>query len=98
MGKSKNRGKNSNAKNDNEYTPLGTKSLNLGKNLFKKWTKEENILYAEYLKNNLIEILNLQSRVSHCFFIKMAEELRIGKNNLQCRSHHQKMLKKYYNL
>ena len=29
------------------------------------------------------------------FFNQMAKELRIGRNNRQCRSHHQKMMKKY---
>ena len=29
------------------------------------------------------------------FFSQMADQLKIGKNNLQCRSHHQKMMKRY---
>ena len=34
-------------------------------------------------------------RVVKNFFVQMAKELKINKNNMQCRSHHQKMMKKY---
>ena len=62
---------------------------------YSKWLPEENAKYAKYLEENEGEFEITKSRRTLNFFIKMAEELGLGKNNLQCRSHHQKMLKKY---
>ena len=52
-------------------------------------------MYAQFLSNNQEEFDSSKERRSMKFFTLMAEELAIGKNNLQCRSHHQKMLKKF---
>ena len=62
---------------------------------FKKWTKEENRKYAEFLRDNQEEFEEGKERRTLYFFNKMAAYLDIGKDNLQCRSHHQKMLLRF---
>ena len=80
---------------DQEYIPKFQKEADNSQKRFKKWTKSENEEYAKYLLAHLDEIQENEHRVSHCFFNKMSKELQINRDNLQCRSHHQKMLKKH---
>lgn len=61
----------------------------------KKWSPHENYLYAKFLVINLPEFEDPKGRRSQNFFTRMAEWLDIGKDNLQCRSHHQKMMNRY---
>ena len=62
---------------------------------YKKWTDEENMLYAKFLLDNIDEFSGDDRRRSMKFFSRMAECMLFPKNNLQCRSHHQKMMIKY---
>ena len=61
----------------------------------RKWSARENYLYASFLAINASEFEDEKGRRSQNFFTRMAEWLHIGKDNLQCRSHHQKMMARY---
>lgn len=63
--------------------------------VYSKWTLSENIAYAHFLRENIYEFSKEAGRRSLYFFNEMAITLDIGRNNQQCRSHHQKMEKKY---
>ena len=63
--------------------------------MYHKWLGHENIVYAKFLEENMSEFETTKDRRSLNFFTKMSRCLDIGKTNLQCRSHHQKMLKKH---
>ena len=63
--------------------------------IFKKWSKEENLLYAQFLKTHPEEFQRGKDRRSMNFFTVMSTALNIGKSNVQCRSHHQKMVYRY---
>lgn len=59
-----------------------------------KWTAEENQLYIEFLEENFAHFENADTRRKYQVFRAMAE--RIPKRDYeQCRSHHQKMERKY---
>ena len=62
---------------------------------YSKWSVPQNKLYAEFLSQNIEEFEINKDRRSLNFFTKMAKELPLNKTNLQCRSHHQKMMKHY---
>ena len=61
----------------------------------RKWSPRENYLYAQFLSLNPSEFEDEKGRRSQNFFTRMADWLDIGKDNLQCRSHHQKMMARY---
>ena len=63
--------------------------------VYSKWTKDENIEYARFLMAHLEEFDRKDGRRSLYFFNLMASTLQNGRNNQQCRSHHQKMEKKF---
>ena len=60
-----------------------------------RWGPEEHLLYAAFLERNREIFVNRVNRLPPGFFHKMAAELNIGRNNCQCRTHHQKMMEKY---
>ena len=62
---------------------------------YTKWYPEENKKYANFLKENYDELVYSDRRKPLNFYHKMSKVLNIGRNNVQCRSHHQKMQKKY---
>ena len=75
--------------------PWAVKKAQCGQKRYNKWPKEENMAYAQFLINHQIEFECKKDRRSSKFFSAMAEELNNGRDNKKCRSHHQKMLKKY---
>ena len=64
---------------------------------FPKWSLEENEIYIEFLEENLSTIENREGRKARCFYKLMSMRMNGVKNNEQCRSHHQKMIKHYHN-
>lgn len=67
----------------------------LRERIYHRWTWDENLKYANFLSATRSEFDDYKERRPMKFFIRMAKALSVGKNNLQCRSHHQKMLKKF---
>lgn len=78
------REKNCSQKKDEDYIPYGKK------NSYKRWTIDENRLYVEFLKNSSI-IETAEPSKGDRLFKKMADKIQT-KNNMQCRTHHQKLL------
>ena len=62
---------------------------------YNKWSEEENLSYCFFLQANLNEFNPDRCRRTKNFFNRMSEFLEEERDNEQCRSHHQKMLKKY---
>ena len=60
-----------------------------------RWSAEENVEYAIFLQKNYFKGEDRKDRRNNKFFIQMSKELKNGRNNHQCRSHHVKLLKKY---
>ena len=52
-------------------------------------------MYAEFLEANMDEFKSEKNRRSKKFFKKMGQHLNNSRDNEQCRSHHQKMVKKF---
>ena len=69
-----------------------------GKNLsFKKWSEKENLKYAEFLQKNRKEFADEVKRRSNRVFKKMQKKIK-KRTAEQCRTHHQKMLKKFHSI
>ena len=63
-----------------------------------KWTPQQNEAYIDFLLDNLSILEQKEGRKARCFFKNMSESMGGVKNNEQCRSHHQKMMKHYGNV
>ena len=91
-------GKIKNDKQDNDFKPpTAIKQIFEGKK-FSRWSRDENEVYIGFLQlyqNSFIATNKLRDMN---MYKKMSEHLGKSshmKSNIQCRSHHQKMLKKY---
>ena len=62
---------------------------------YKRWGEDENNAYANFLENHRDEFVIEKGRKRKNLFIHMAEELDHIRDNEQCRTHHEKMMKKY---
>lgn len=62
---------------------------------YRKWEKNENIVYAHFLRDNLLTLQASPGRMPSRFFKRMSAALDGERNNHQCRTHHQKMLLKF---
>ena len=65
---------------------------------YSRWSKEEHQLYVSFLLNNRESFVLIRGRKRKNLFTRMAKELGCGRNNEQCRTHHEKMLKKFGNV
>ena len=73
---------------------LSQGSANMKKNTYKRWTDEENKLYAKFILDQESEgniETNFSKRLPHKFFHKMASAIKT-KTHRQCKTHHQKMM------
>ena len=52
-------------------------------------------MYVDFLEEHLSEIMTFSARHQKFFFKRMASHLGNIRNNEQCRSHHQKMMKTF---
>ena len=62
---------------------------------YQRWNLKENDEYVKFLIRHEKMFEDSLERRSSAIYNKMACELKNGRNNHQCRSHHMKMLKKY---
>ena len=77
------------------YVALNTIEKTTEERRYCKWSIEENKAYASFLAKNMEEFQEFGARRSKKFFTRMANQLQNGRDNEKCRSHHQKMIKKY---
>ena len=64
----------------------------------RNWSLEENKAYVEFLKDNFKAFENEQDRRERKIFLEMSYYLKCTKTPEQCRTHHQKVCKKYGSL
>ena len=76
---------------DEEYVPYFEKDKKVA---FKKWTKEEHLVYIESLSEITNKGENVETTKGDRIFKKISDKVK-SKDNLQCRCHHNKMLQKY---
>lgn len=93
MGRFGNKGRIESDSEDSEFL-VNFNNPNMPRFYF-RWTEEENLIYVNFLEKHQDEFASDSKRRSSKFFKKMADQLQIGKSNLQCRSHHQKMVNRY---
>ena len=73
------------------FGELKTSQSSTTKKEYKKWSLHENLLYIEFLQNNL-PAKDKAARKPRSYFVNMSRHLGYLRSNEQCRSHHRKML------
>lgn len=69
--------------------------LKNSKTSYRKWSEEENQLYVDFIKRNLLDFDTPKGRMPNKLFKRMSVALKGERTNQQCRTHHQKMLLKF---
>ena len=80
---------------DSDFLVRETPSPKVEGKKFRKWTETENFSYAQFLLENSEEFTSGNQRRSMNFFKRMSQAVDNDRSNEQCRSHHQKMLKRF---
>lgn len=62
---------------------------------YQRWSKEENMEYVSFLEHHKGQFIIEKGRKRKNLFMHMSDELKHQRDNEQCRTHHEKMMKKY---
>ena len=86
------RKKNALVRGEEEYCFKQKKYRKCPRSHYIRWNKKENEEYASFVLKNLDSLKNLEIRKTSAIFTRMASQLKNGRNNHQCRSHHVSMV------